>query len=141
MRLRISNRIEDVFLALDEAESTLHRADVVPACCADVRLVLEELLVNTVRHGYPDGREGSIEIVLAVADDIVEIVLHDDAALFDPLDHEAPDLSGDIADREIGGLGMHLARSIASELHYAHDAHGNRVVIRFDQTLFDESAP
>lgn len=141
MRLRIPNRIEDVFLALETTESSLQRADVLPECCADVRLVLEELLVNTVRHGYPDGRDGSIEIALVVVDHIVEVVLRDDAAPFDPLDHEPPELPGDIADREPGGLGIHLARTIASDFHYARDAHGNRVVIRFDQTLFDESSP
>ncbi len=48
------------------------------------------------------------------------------------------DLPGDIARRDIGGLGLHLARSIASDFHYARDAHGNRVVIRFDPS--DEPA-
>jgi anti-sigma regulatory factor (Ser/Thr protein kinase) len=138
MRLRIHNRLEDVFLALDRAEGTLDRAEVDAACRADVRLVLEELLVNTVRHGYPDGRDGSIEIHLEVKADVVHLELRDDAMPFDPLQHEPPDLPGDIARRDIGGLGLHLARSIASDFHYARDAHGNRVVIRFDPS--DEPA-
>jgi anti-sigma regulatory factor (Ser/Thr protein kinase) len=100
--------------------------------------VLEELLVNTVRHGYPDGRDGSIEITLRIEPDAVHLELRDDAMAFDPLQHEPPHLPGDIARRDIGGLGLHLARSIASDFHYARDAHGNRVVIRFDP--FDEPA-
>jgi anti-sigma regulatory factor (Ser/Thr protein kinase) len=138
MRLRIPNRLEDVFLALDRAEGALDRAEVDASCRADVRLVLEELLVNTVRHGYPDGRDGSIDIRLEVEMDVVHLELRDDAMPFDPLQHEPPDLPGDIARRDIGGLGLHLARSIASEFHYARDAHGNRVVIRFDPS--DEPA-
>lgn len=139
MRLRIPNRLEDVFLALDRAEGALDRADVEPSCRADVRLVLEELLVNTVRHGYPDGRDGSIDIVLEVNDESVHLELRDDAMPFDPLQRDPPDLPGDIAQRDIGGLGLHLARSIASAFHYARDEHGNRVVIRFDPS--DEPAP
>jgi anti-sigma regulatory factor (Ser/Thr protein kinase) len=138
MRLRIPNRLEDVFLALDRAEGALDRAEVDASCRADVRLVLEELLVNTVRHGYPDGRDGSIDIRLEVEMDVVHLELRDDAMPFDPLQHDPPDLPGDIARRDIGGLGLHLARSIASEFHYARDAHGNRVVIRFDPS--DEPA-
>lgn len=138
MRLRIPNRLEDVFLALNRAEGTLDRAEIDASCRADVRLVLEELLVNTVRHGYPDGRDGSIDIMLKVETDVVHLELRDDAVPFDPLQHEAPDLPGDIARREIGGLGLHLARSIASEFHYARDGDGNRVVIRFDPS--DEPA-
>lgn len=138
MRLRIPNRLEDVFLALDRAEGALDRAEVDASCRADVRLVLEELLVNTVRHGYPDGRDGNIDIRLEVEADVVHLELRDDAMAFDPLQREPPDLPGDIARRDIGGLGLHLARSIASEFHYARDAHGNRVVIRFDPS--DEPA-
>ncbi|HVI54594.1 MAG TPA: ATP-binding protein [Luteibacter sp.] len=141
MRLRIPNRLEDVFLALDRAELALDRAAIDHACRADVRLVLEELLVNTVRHGYPDGREGQIDIHLEIRPDIVRLELRDDAEAFDPLQHVPPDLPGDLADREIGGLGLHLARNIASEFEYARDTHGNRVVIRFDPSLSDESSP
>ncbi|MDQ7997651.1 MAG: ATP-binding protein [Luteibacter sp.] len=141
MRLRIPNRLEDVFLALDRAGSALERGDVDPACRTDVRLVLEELLVNTVRHGYPDGRDGSIEIQLDIGNDMVRLELRDDAMPFDPLEPEPPELPGDIALRDIGGLGLHLARSIASDFHYARDEHGNRVVIRFDPSLSDEPAP
>ncbi|UPG91236.1 ATP-binding protein [Luteibacter aegosomaticola] len=141
MRLCIPNRLEDVFTALEHAETTLGRADIDDACRADVRLVLEELLVNTVRHGYPDGRHGTIEIKLEACTDVVRLELRDDAQPFNPLEHDPPDLPGDLADREVGGLGLHLARSIASDFEYARDAHGNRVVIRFDPTLSDEPSP
>jgi serine/threonine-protein kinase RsbW len=141
MRLRIPNRLEDVFDALERAEATLGHAAVDDARRADVRLVLEELLVNTVRHGYPDGREGSIEITLDATGEAVRLELRDDAMPFDPLSHDTPYLPGDIAARETGGLGLHLARSIASDFHYARDAHGNRVVIRFDTTLPGEPSP
>jgi serine/threonine-protein kinase RsbW len=139
MRLRIPNRLEDVFLALERADGALDRADVDHACRADVRLVLEELLVNTVRHGYPDGREGCIDITLEVTTDMVRLELRDDALPFDPLDQDPPHLPGDIARRDIGGLGLHLARNIATDINYARDAHGNRVVILFDPSA--ESAP
>jgi anti-sigma regulatory factor (Ser/Thr protein kinase) len=141
MRLCIPNRLEDVFQALEHADTVLDHADVHDACRADVRLVLEELLVNTVRHGYPDGRHGTIEIKLEACISAVRLELRDDGKPFNPLKHDPPDLPGDLADREIGGLGLHLARSIATEFEYARDAHGNRVVIRFDPSLSDESSP
>ncbi|MET4676023.1 MULTISPECIES: ATP-binding protein [unclassified Luteibacter] len=141
MRLRISNRLEDVFLALDRATDILERSDIDIACRADVRLVLEELLVNTVRHGYPDGREGRIDIHMAIERASVCLELRDDGAPFDPLEPPAPELPGDIAQRDIGGLGLHLARSIASAFDYAHDEYGNRVVIRFDPSLYGEPIP
>lgn len=141
MRLRISNRLEDVFLALDRADGTLERSDIDAACRADVRLVLEELLVNTVRHGYPDGRDGCIDIHLQIDRAAVQLELRDDGAAFDPRQAPPPELPGDIAQRDIGGLGLHLARSLATAFDYARDEHGNRVVIRFDPSVSDEPAP
>lgn len=141
MRLCIPNRLEDVFQALEHAETVLEKANVDNPCRSDVRLVLEELLVNTVRHGYPDGRHGTIEIHLDACTEVVHLELRDDAQPFNPLKHDPPELPGDLADREIGGLGLHLARSIATDFKYARDAHGNRVVIRFDPALSDESSP
>jgi anti-sigma regulatory factor (Ser/Thr protein kinase) len=140
MRLRIRNRIEDVFQALDHAQHTLDRAAVPPARRDDVRLVMEELLVNTVRYGYPEGRAGTIDIHLDAQPDAVHLELRDDGLPFDPLSADHPDLPGDVAARDVGGLGLHLARSVASSVEYARDAHGNRVVIRFSPAASDEHA-
>ncbi|MDF3980800.1 ATP-binding protein [Luteibacter sp. PPL201] len=140
MRLRIPNRLEDVFSALHLAEETLRRArHVDEGCRADVRLVLEELLVNTVRHGYPDGRDGHIDIDLRILTQRVELELNDDGQAFDPGGHAPPDLPGDLADRDAGGLGLHLARSIADTFTYSRGPKGNRVILHFCPQAFDES--
>ena len=141
MRLRIPNRLEDVFLALEQADVALRRSRVAEACCADVRLVLEELLVNTVRHGYPDGRDGYIDIDLEIRSDAVRLDLCDDAQAFDPMLHEPPDLPGNLADRAIGGLGLHIARSIADDLTYQRHERHNQVIVHFLITPSDEPAP
>src|SRR6185312_13295258 len=54
----IASQLEDVFVGLDRCEHLLQEAGVTPSLRSDVRLVLEELLVNTVEYGYPDGRPG-----------------------------------------------------------------------------------
>ncbi|MEX1829223.1 ATP-binding protein [Luteibacter sp. CQ10] len=141
MRLRIPNRLEDVFVALEQAAGHLDRHHIDEACRADVRLVLEELLVNIVRHGYPDGRDGEIRISIDVHRDHVQLKLEDDAQPFDARAHELPDLAGDIADREIGGLGLHLIHNIADALEYTRHGNRNITVARFCPTLPDESSP
>ncbi|MBB3227456.1 serine/threonine-protein kinase RsbW [Luteibacter sp. Sphag1AF] len=140
MRLHIRNRLHEVFDALDRADDALDVDSLDPSFRADIRLVLEELMVNTVRHGYPDGREGSIVIHLDISPPRVKVELRDDAMPFDPLSTEAPDLPGDLAWREtVGGLGVHLARSIASDIQYARDGDRNHVTLLFDQSQSEES--
>ncbi|TCV91832.1 serine/threonine-protein kinase RsbW [Luteibacter rhizovicinus] len=140
MRLHIRNRLHEVFDALDHAEDALDKAALNPSFRADIRLVLEELMVNTVRHGYPDGRDGSIAIKLDIRPPTVTVELRDDAMPFNPLGIETPELPGDLAQHDaVGGLGVHLARSIASDMHYSRDGDSNHVVIRFDQSLSEET--
>jgi anti-sigma regulatory factor (Ser/Thr protein kinase) len=55
-----------------------------------------------------------------------EIVLtvRDDGAAFDPLALESPKLDADIADREIGGLGVLLVKRVADSCRYSRvDGH------------------
>ncbi len=132
MRLQIANRLAEVFFALDRIDVALHEAGLADAQRADIRLVIEELLVNTVHHGYPEGRTGWIEVRLDVDREAVTVEIGDDAAPFDPLAQAEPTLPGDLADRhEIGGLGIHLVRALASDVRYARDARGNRLTLRF----------
>jgi sigma-B regulation protein RsbU (phosphoserine phosphatase) len=138
----IGNQLADVFGALDRCENLLQEADVPATLRSDMRLVLEELMVNTVEYGYPDGRPGQIRILLQPQPDAVEIELIDDGVVFDPLQSATPDLTGDLADREqVGGLGIHLARTMASEMRYTRDAHGNHLLLRFAYPNPDGSSP
>jgi sigma-B regulation protein RsbU (phosphoserine phosphatase) len=138
----IGNQLADVFGALDRCENLLQEADAPAALRSDMRLVLEELMVNTVEYGYPDGRPGQIRILLQPQPDAVAIELIDDGVAFDPLQSATPDLTGDLADREqVGGLGVHLARTMTSEMRYTRDADGNHLLLRFTYPNLDGSVP
>ena len=57
--------------------------------------------------------------------------MRDDAPPFDPfVEAPAPDLDADLDARPIGGLGVHLIRSLMDEVSTTHDGNGNRVVLR-----------
>lgn len=50
-----------------------------------LRLVLEELFTNTVRHGHRGDSDAPVRIALAVIDDYVTIEYEDSAPPYDPL--------------------------------------------------------
>jgi len=130
--LTIHASMDDVFDTLDRCEASLHDQGVSPDVRDDVRLVLEELMVNMVQHGHAGGADRKIELHMRLGDDAVLIDLHHDGHPFDPLQVPMPALTGDLADAdEVGGLGIHLVRAMASELSYSHDEHGNHMQLRF----------
>ena len=83
-------------------------------------LILEELILNTLTHGRTSGLS-DIEVTLESGVNSVAISVVDDGAAFDPLtDNPAPDTSLALQDRSIGGLGLHLVRTMAEDLEYKH---------------------
>jgi sigma-B regulation protein RsbU (phosphoserine phosphatase) len=139
--ISIDSQLPDVFAALDRCEQLLQETDVPTSLRGDMRLVLEELMVNTVEYGYPDGRTGQIRVLFQPRPDAVTIELIDDGVAFDPLRSAAPVLTDDLADREqIGGLGIHLARTMTNEMSYTRDAQGNHLLLRFTYPAQDRTS-
>lgn len=88
------------------------------ALCFQVDLVLEEIVQNVVAYGYPDGRAGEVLVSIECFDGQLRMRVEDDGDAFDPLGLPVPDLEASIADREIGGLGIHFARTLTDAQSY-----------------------
>lgn len=86
-------------------------------------LVLEELLTNTIDYGYDaaDTASHTIEIRLGLHGGTLTVEYSDDARPFDPTCKAPPDLTGDVEDRPVGGLGIHLVMTIMDTVTYARE--------------------
>ena len=98
-----------------------------PGLVFKLNLVLEELGVNIVNYS---GATGDIEISLASDDERVTVEIQDDGRPFNPLaDQETPDISAPLNDRQIGGLGIHLVRSMMDEMRYSREDGKNKLAM------------
>ena len=96
-----------------------------------VNLVLEELGLNVLTHGGKGmARRPELEIVLTSEDHALTIELLDDGLPFDPLE-DAPDPNVDAAieDRSVGGLGIHLVRTMMDDMSYRRDDGKNHLTL------------
>ena len=98
---------------------------------ARLLVILEELFTNAVKYGYPDGAAavGRIEVGLSMTTGRLEISFEDNGRPFDPLSHSPPDLDRAPADRPLGGLGLHLLRSLVDDAHYRRERGRNCLVL------------
>ncbi len=93
----------------------------------DLEISLEELIVNSFSHGYKSG--GVVTVSAQIVDGELKVTLEDKAPPFDLL-REAPDVpEGDLADREPGGLGIHLVKSLSDRVEYHGSRGGNQITI------------
>lgn len=92
-------------------------AGLAPAVAFRLELVLEEIVVNILRHGY-GGAAGLARIDLERTPDGIRARIADESPPFDPTRRPEVDTSAGMDERAIGGLGVHLVRSLVDELTY-----------------------
>ncbi len=93
-------------------------------------LCLDELITNTVLHGLQGAENRVIRVRMSISDDWLEIIIKDDAPQFDPfVEAPSPDLDDDLDERAIGGLGVHLVKTLMDEARTYYDGSGNLIVL------------
>jgi anti-sigma regulatory factor (Ser/Thr protein kinase) len=60
---------------------------------------------------------------------MVEVQIEDAAPPFDPLSLPEPDLTVDLEERQVGGLGIFLIRQVMDEIVYRHENGKNILVL------------
>jgi len=96
-----------------------------------IELALEEALVNVCRYAYQPG-QGDIEVRCQMRDDrryLVEII--DSGLPFDVCSLPTPELKACIAERKVGGLGVHFIRTMADEMTYRREGDNNILTLIF----------
>jgi len=107
---------------------------------ACILIVLEELITNLMKYGYPDrSNPGQAEIVLSLNGGRLEIEFIDDGCEFDPFAGPLPTLDRSLEERPIGGLGLHLLRALTDEAHYERRNETN--VIRISRIVASTRIP
>ena len=95
-----------------------------------LNLALEEWVANVINYAYPKGMRGHVEVTADVADCVLTLVIKDHGEAFDPTQHAEVDINAELDERSIGGLGIHLVRTIMDTVAYQRTPDGyNRLVL------------
>ena len=92
-----------------------------------LNLAVEEAVVNVMDYAYPVGTVGNVCIETMVHNDQLEFVITDSGTPFDPTTQQEADTALSAEERPIGGLGIHLVRSIMDSISYER-ADGNNIL-------------
>ena len=97
---------------------------------ADLVQAVDELVCNIVEHGYA-GQPGTVEVAFVESPDDLAFRIRDDAPPFDPTAVPDPPLDLPLAQRRLGGMGIHLARTLTDSFdHRILPTGGNEVTVR-----------
>lgn len=98
-----------------------------------IDLALEEVLLNVMDYAYEPDRHGEVKVGCGrTGNEGFRLIIQDQGRPFNPLTQHPPDLTSDIEDRGIGGLGIFLTKKMASRVQYSHDKGSNVLEMDFD---------
>ena len=117
--LDIKARAENLEEVIQFVDQELEIADCPIKAQMQIEIAVEEIFINIANYAYnPD--TGSAVIRIEVTDDpvSVKLVFIDNGVPYDPLAKEDPDVTLSADKRDIGGLGVFLAKQVMDEIDY-----------------------
>lgn len=127
---RIARRIESLPELVALADAALKGAPMQAAQRHALDFALEELFTNMVK--YAPGGAPTIAVRIARLPEGAEVTLLDaDVDGFDVTRAPPVDVTRALAEREPGGLGLHLLRRLVDELDYRYDPQRRAGLTRF----------
>ena len=104
---------------LETLGDRLEESGIAFAVATRIQVCLDEMLSNAVKYGYPPARTGQIEVTITFDGEEILVMVSDDGIGFNPFERELPDsLDQDLETRDIGGLGIHIVKTMANRYAY-----------------------
>lgn len=96
-----------------------------------LNLALDELATNTIEYGFAEAERAELRVELRVEADEVVVRFEDTGVAFNPFEEAPePDIHATLADRQIGGLGVFLTKTLFPNPDYTRSDGCNRVTLR-----------
>ena len=135
LSLTLSNRMEEVPRLVERLDLFGQEAQLPDDVVFRLTVALDEVVTNIVRHAFDS--QGGHDILLGITVDerFVTAVVEDDGPPFDLRTVAPADIDAPIEFRPIGGLGVHLVRSLTHALEYRREGARNIVTLTFVTTV------
>ncbi len=117
LRITVPGTTEGVQRVLSGLEAFITQNPEFEPLRADFGVVLDEVVSNVVNYAYA-GLERPIVVEALVRPGRLQIQVTDEGPPFNPLERSRPDTGQPLAERPIGGLGIHIVKELMDEVDY-----------------------
>lgn len=87
-----------------------------------LQLAADEAASNIIEHAYAGVSNATFDVTCDMRGNLLVITMRDKGEPFDISNVKPPDITADLSERQIGGLGIYLMRKLMDEVHYESDA-------------------
>lgn len=116
--LTIGNDVKEVSRLSSFMKGVMEKLSIDHIKGRQIRLAVEEAVVNVIDYAYPEGTEGEITISIMTDGETLHCQIKDAGRPFDPTAEERADTTLSAEERQIGGLGILLVRELMDTINY-----------------------
>ena len=95
-----------------------------------IKVAVEEAVVNVMKYAYPQGKPGNVRIEAAHNDQRLKFTIIDSGKPFDPTIQSEVDTTLPAKKRSLGGLGIHIMRQNMDSINYERTDNLNVLTLR-----------
>jgi len=129
-KLTLPNDIETIPQMSEFVEMACEEAGFDISTTMSLNLAIEEAVVNVMSYAYPEGERGYVDIEVSAENGGITFRIIDSGKPFDPTSQGEVDTTLSAEQRSIGGLGIHLVRSIMDSVTYQRNADMNILTLQ-----------
>lgn len=126
--LIIDANIDKLDEVLEFVNEVLESSDCNRKVITQINIAVEEIFVNIAHYAYNPEIGGAV-IRITVSDEVV-IEFEDKGKPYNPLLKIDPDITKNVEERDVGGLGIFMVKKIMDSVEYAHRDSKNILTIR-----------
>ena len=116
--ISLKNNISEITKLNNFVEEICNQQQLQPELILNLKLAIEEVVVNAINYGFDTGQEGEISIDMKFQPYEVLIEIKDNGKEYDPTGSPAVDTDASLEERPIGGLGLFLVKQLTDSFSY-----------------------
>ncbi|MDR2483032.1 MAG: ATP-binding protein [Treponema sp.] len=130
--LKIEAKLENLDPLLEFVNTELEEIHCPKKTQNQISIAVEEIFVNIVHYAYQPVT-GFALVRAGAGNSEIRIEFEDTGKPYNPLDKANPDITSDVEDRIVGGLGVFLVKKIMDKVEYRFE--GNRNLLSIVKTI------
>ena len=130
--LTLLNNVKEVGTLSTFVKDVMERLNIGKKLAYQLRLALEEAVVNVMEYAYPAGTTGDVHIRVTSNGHRLNFIITDSGIAFNPTEASQADTTLSVEDRPVGGLGILLVRELMDSINYERTDGKNVLTLRKD---------
>ena len=127
LEISVINDLREIARTVSRIDAFCSARHLRPQVAYAINLGIEEILTNTISHGYDDDDQHRIEIIVRAEGETVVVVIVDDSRPFDLSQARNVERDAALADDALDGLGLFLVQEMMDRVEYQR-LHGCNVL-------------